>query len=125
MKNFFSNLALVIVAAVVVLFIVANRGKVEISLWPLPYLVDLPLYLVFFIGLFAGMVLAGAIGVIRRARSFARARRAEKESRRLQAEVDSLEQELDAGAPGSSPAGNEPEKEPEKAQIPKMPPDVP
>ncbi len=121
MKNFLTNISLVIVAVVVVLFIVANRGKVEISLWPLPYLVDLPLYLVFFIGLFAGMVLAGAIGVIRRARSFARTRRAEKESRRLQAEVDSLEQELDAGAPG----GSEVEKEPEKAQIPKMPPDVP
>ncbi len=105
----------------VVLFIVANRGAVTVSLWPLPYLVDLPLYLVFFIGLFTGLVLAGVIGVVRRARSFTRARRAEKQAQRLQAEVDSLEQELDAG----SMPGGEPGNVDATTAIPKLPPDVP
>lgn len=120
MKKLFTNLALVFLAAVVVLFIVANRGAVTVSLWPLPYLVDLPLYLVFFIGLFTGLVLAGVIGMVRRARSFARARRAEKQAQRLQATVDSLERELDAGSlPGSEPETEEP------VEIPRQPPDVP
>jgi uncharacterized integral membrane protein len=113
----FTNLALFLLAAVVVLFIVANRGIVEVNLWPLPYLVDLPLYLVFFIGLFAGILLAGAIGMVRRARSFARARRAEKEARRLQTEVDALEQELDADGG--------PEKNTAPVELPRLPPDVP
>lgn len=121
MKRFFTNLTLFLFAAVVVLFIVANRGAVTVSLWPLPYLVDLPLYLVFFIGLFAGILLAGVIGMVRRARSFARARRAEKEARRLQTEVDALEQELDAG----SPSDGEPENREGPAEIPRLPPDVP
>ncbi len=124
MKNLFTNLALVLLAAVVVLFIVANRGAVTVSLWPLPYLVDLPLYLVFFIGLFTGLVLAGVIGVVRRARSFARARRAEKQAQRLQAEVESLEQELDAGGvPGSEPGTPGSDEGP--SEIPRQPPDVP
>ncbi len=125
MKRFFTNLTLFLFAAVVVLFIVANRGAVTVSLWPLPYLVDLPLYLVFFIGLFAGILLAGVIGMVRRARSFARARRAEKEARRLQTEVDALEQELDAGSPSDSLAGGEPENREGPAEIPRLPPDVP
>lgn len=125
MKKLFTNLALVLSAAVVVLFIVANRGAVTVSLWPLPYLVDLPLYLVFFIGLFTGLVLAGVIGVIKRARSFTRARRAEKQAQRLQAEVDSLEQELDAGSLPGSESGNGPETDERPAEIPRQPPDVP
>ena len=109
----------------VVLFIVANRGAVTVSLWPLPYLVDLPLYLVFFIGLFTGLVLAGVIGVIKRARSFTRARRAEKQAQRLQAEVDSLEQELDAGSLPGSESGDGPKTDERPAEIPRQPPDVP
>ncbi len=103
-----------ILAAVVVLFIVANRESVNVSFWPLPYYKPMPLYLVFFIGLFVGMALAGAIGVIKRARSFARARRAEKQAQKLQTEVDSLEQELDAG-----------DSEDAQAEMPRLPPDVP
>lgn len=109
----------------VVLFIVANRESVNVSFWPLPYYKPMPLYLVFFIGLFTGLVLAGVIGLIKRARSFTRARRAEKQAQRLQAEVDSLEQELDAGSlPGSEP-GNGPETDERPAEIPRQPPDVP
>lgn len=115
MKRFLSNLALIILATIVVLFIVANRGTVTVSLWPLPFEVDLGLYLVFFIGLFAGIGLTLVVVSVKRARSFARARRAEKETRRLQTEVDSLEQELDAGATPADP----------EAELPRLPPDVP
>ena len=121
MKKLFTNLALGLLAVVAVLFIVANRESVNISFWPLPYYKAMPLYLVFFIGLFTGLVLAGVIGVVRRARSFARARRTEKQAQRLQAEVESLEQELDAGSvPGSEPGTNE-----GPTEIPRLPPDVP
>lgn len=44
---------------VIVAFAVANRGTVRVSFWPLPIDYGLPLFAVFLIGLFVGVILGG------------------------------------------------------------------
>ena len=65
-------IVLVPLAAVLVVFSVANRGGVTLDLWPLPYQVDLPLYLVLLgaliVGFAAGGLYVALTGAARRAR---------------------------------------------------------
>lgn len=62
MSLFWRVLAFVFLVVLVV-FTVANRGTVSFSLWPLPWTVDVSLYLLVLVpcllGLLAGMVLVG------------------------------------------------------------------
>ena len=44
-------------AILLILFAVSNRETVSLELWPLPFLVDLPLYLLFFLSLLVGAVI--------------------------------------------------------------------
>jgi uncharacterized integral membrane protein len=47
-------------AVVVVVFAVANRQTVELDLWPLPYSIDLPIYLAVLVPLLLGLLLGAA-----------------------------------------------------------------
>jgi uncharacterized integral membrane protein len=51
-----SWLVVALVAVVLILFAVSNRETVSLALWPLPALVDLPLYLVILATLLVGFV---------------------------------------------------------------------
>jgi lipopolysaccharide assembly protein A len=76
-------------AILLILFAVSNRETVSLELWPLPFLVDLPLYLLFFLTLLVGAVL-GAFA----ARIAGRGTR--RELRRRRRRIEGLERELAA-----------------------------
>jgi putative membrane protein len=76
-------------AILLMLFAVSNRETVSLALWPLPFLVDLPLYLLFFLSLLVGAVIGASA-----ARISGRGTRRELRHHRRQSEA--LERELAA-----------------------------
>lgn len=78
-----------VVAIVLILFAVSNRETVSIAFWPLPFLADVPLYLLCFLTLSIGAL----IGV--GAASFGR-RRDRRELRARRRQIESLQRELAA-----------------------------
>jgi lipopolysaccharide assembly protein A len=87
--KFFWWVVLALVALVLILFAVSNRENVSVELWPLPALVELPLYLVvlgtLLVGFFAGELVA-----------WVRNWRWRREARRSRDRIAVLERELDA-----------------------------
>ena len=81
----------VAVAAAIFLipFAVSNREPVSLGLWPLPFLIDLPLYLLVLLVLLAGFVIGATLGWIA-------GRRGRRELRRRRRRVEALERELAA-----------------------------
>ena len=68
-------------------FAVSNRGPVSLGFWPLPFLVDLPLYLLVLLLLLVGFVIGATTGWLA-------GRRARRELRRRRRRVEALEREL-------------------------------
>jgi uncharacterized integral membrane protein len=87
--KFFWWVVLALVALVLILFAVSNRESVSVELWPLPALVEVPLYLVvlgtLLVGFFAGELVA-----------WVRNWRWRREARRSRDRIAVLERELDA-----------------------------
>lgn len=48
----------------ITLFAIANRAPVDVSFWPTPLSVDLPLYGVFLIGLMLGVILTASMAAV-------------------------------------------------------------
>ncbi len=92
-----------LVALVLALFAVSNRETVALAWWPLPFVVQLPLYLSILAALLIGFV-AGALA------AWAGGRHVRRELRRRGRRIAALEHELAAtqaqlpGSPGSIPA---------------------
>jgi len=89
-------------ATVLGLFAASNRDPVSLGLWPLPFVIGLPLYLVVFgaliVGLLAGALAAWVAGG-RRRREFRRCRRrSEALARELAAAQSQLASPRQAGA---------------------------
>lgn len=82
-------IAVIIAAAVLSTFAVSNRQSVSLGLWPFPYAVGLPLFLLVFIALLIGCV----VGVLGAWLGGRRGRRELRDSRRR---VGALERELAA-----------------------------
>ena len=82
-----NSILAVIVALAVILFAVSNRAEVEITLWPMPFQVNMGVYAVVLVAVLVGFI-AGLIaawlagGAVRRDR------------RRLRGQVRDLEQNL-------------------------------
>ncbi len=93
--SFLRSLPFILITLVFVAFIVANRHGVMISLAPLPYSAELPLYIVLFAGIFIGFMFAGFVGVIKRLQGAVEHHGLKKESGRLKQQVENLEGELD------------------------------
>jgi lipopolysaccharide assembly protein A len=78
-----------LIAIVLILFAVSNRETVSVGFWPLPFLVDVPLYLVCFlsvvIGALIGVAIAWMAGHGKRRELRARRRRIEALERELTA----------------------------------------
>jgi lipopolysaccharide assembly protein A len=72
-----------------ILFAVSNRQPVSLGLWPLPFLADLPLYLLVLLMLLAGFVIGAAAARIA-------GRRLRRELRRRRRRIEALERELAA-----------------------------
>ncbi|MHB1217677.1 MAG: lipopolysaccharide assembly protein LapA domain-containing protein [Alphaproteobacteria bacterium] len=86
----------VLIAAPVVAFAVGNRGVATFQLWP--YEIDLPIFLVVFGALLAGMVLGALVTWMA---SIGPRRRARAEAKKLRAELAALKAASDAGAAAS------------------------
>ncbi|WP_222184231.1 LapA family protein [Geminicoccus harenae] len=59
MVKFLRTILALVGLLVIVLFAIGNRQPVEISLWPTPFMVDLPLYGVFLVAMIIGVILGG------------------------------------------------------------------
>jgi uncharacterized integral membrane protein len=90
-------MALALVALVLVLFAVSNREAVSVALWPLPAVVELPLYLVVLgtlvLGFFVGQLVTWVGGW-----------RWRREARRSRERIAMLERELEAERAGTPTA---------------------
>ena len=53
---------LIILGIVLLVFMLSNRGAVTISLYPLPYEIDMPLFLVFVAVFLLGLFFGGIVG---------------------------------------------------------------
>ena len=96
--------AFLVLAVLLVLFAVSNRETVSVAFWPLPYLADVPLYLLCFLALFVGAVIG--LGAATSARL-----RDRRELRARRRRIDSLERELTATQsqlPGNIPGASTP-----------------
>ena len=99
-----------VIAVAVLAFAIANRGPVTVSLDPLPWAVEAPLYLV----VLGGLVAAALGGALTAARLRRRARRAERQMARLTAAVPARD-----AAPAAPTA---PAEAPVPAPDPRTPP---
>ncbi len=95
-----------VIATVLILFAVSNRETVSVEFWPLPFLADVPLYLLCFLSLLVGALIGAAIAWIAGHRN-----RRKLRSRRRR--IEALERELTAT---QSQIGNH--SEPAKTQLP-------
>jgi lipopolysaccharide assembly protein A len=76
-------------AVVLILFAVSNRETVSVGLWPLPTLVELPLYLVVLGMLILGFILGELVAWVGGSRW-------RREARRSRRRITTLERELEA-----------------------------
>jgi lipopolysaccharide assembly protein A len=76
-------------AIVLILFAVSNREIVALELWPLPFEMPVPLYLLFFLGLLVGFLI-GAFA------AWVGGRGDRRELRRRRRRIEALERELAA-----------------------------
>jgi uncharacterized integral membrane protein len=82
-------LFVVVVAAVLALFAVSNRESVSLAFWPLPFLVELPLYVLVLAALIIGFVFGEFA-------AWLAAMRWRREVRRRGRRIAALERELSA-----------------------------
>lgn len=81
------------VGAAAIALSVANREPVPVSLAPLPYIFEIPMYFLFFIFAALGLFLAGLGGIVRQGIWRHRAKKAEKLVLQLEAKLDDREAE--------------------------------
>ena len=86
-----------LVAALLASFAVSNREAVELTIWPLPYLITAPFYLVLFVAVAASFIIGRIVG-------FIAASPVRRERRKLRSRVITLEAELAGLRPSISPA---------------------
>jgi uncharacterized integral membrane protein len=84
-----SWIVLAIVAVVLILFAISNREAVSVGLWPLPALVELPLYLV----LLGTLIVGFTVGELA---AWIRGWRWRREARRGRERIAALEREIEA-----------------------------
>ena len=87
--RFVGGLLLALLALLFVLFAVSNRESVAVGLWPLPVVVEVPLFFVALVALLVGFVL-GELA------AWVAARRWRREVRRRGRRIEALENELGA-----------------------------
>jgi uncharacterized integral membrane protein len=78
-----------VAAALLIPFALSNREPISLGFWPLPFLVDLPLYLLILSLLLAGFAIGATAAWIA-------GRRIRRELRRRRRRVEALERELAA-----------------------------
>lgn len=96
------------ITAVVLIFALANRGPIALSLWPFDITIELPIYLAVLGGLLLGFLLGGLAAWLAASRVRRRARRLAQEIQRQAAEIAELKKRHAHAASNVSPpaAGN-------------------
>lgn len=80
--------------ALAVLFALSNRGAVDLTIWPLPFIMPVPVYLVALGGLAVGFFAGGFVAWLGAGRSRARARAAERTVRARDVELEDLRRRI-------------------------------
>jgi uncharacterized integral membrane protein len=93
------------VTAVVLIFALANRGPVALSLWPLDIVIEMPIYLAVLGSLFLGFLAGGLVAWIAAGRTRSRARWLARETQRQAAEIAEMKKRQSHGAPPTPAAG--------------------
>ncbi len=83
----FYRAILLVLAIFLILFAVSNREGVSLALWPLPFLADMPIYLLCFLSLAAGAVFGASA-------AWLAGRRDRRELRNRRRRIAALEREL-------------------------------
>jgi uncharacterized integral membrane protein len=83
----FYRAGFLVIAIFLILFAVSNRETIAVGLWPLPFLADVPLYLLCFLSLLIGVLIGVSIAWIA-----GHSKRRELRTRRRR--IDALEREL-------------------------------
>lgn len=78
-----------VVAILLILFAVSNRETVSVGFWPLPFLADVPLYLLCFLSLLIGALIGSAV-------TWTAGHRNRRELRACRRRIEVLERELTA-----------------------------
>lgn len=104
MKLFFWVFAAILIA-VAVLFALSNRQAVELGLWPVPFVLDVPAYGLGLVAFAAGFLCGGFVVWLRAVASRMRAREAARRADRLQNEVDALRAQIEEGEKKAAPDG--------------------
>lgn len=97
-----SFLVTIPLALIVVIFAVANRAPISVSLWPLPWAVALPGYLIVLGSVLIGFLAGGIIAWLSGGKHRRKARRLAAETERLRAEL--AETKRRQQTPGTAPA---------------------
>lgn len=93
---------LLVIAVLLIVFAVSNREVVSLAFWPFPFLVEAPLYLLFFVTLLIG-------GLIGSATAWLAGGRNRRDLRRQRRRIEALERELTATQSQlADPAGPQP-----------------
>ncbi len=91
-------------ALLLVVFAVANRHEVRLELWPLPFALDLPAYLLVFLSALAGLMLGAAVTWLAGARSRRRARSERRRAEALERQLAEVNQRQLAEVKGPTPS---------------------
>lgn len=92
--RFLRRLITFIIALVIIVFSVLNRHDIAFFWSPDQTAINLPLYLIFFAGIFFGLLAAAYATSWLRLKAFARARTAERRVSSLENEIAALNQEV-------------------------------
>lgn len=117
MKLFY-RLMFIPVAAVFVVFAVANRQQLTLNLWPLPLEIDLPVYIAVLGALAAGMAIGGSAQWISDGKWRRRARAGKREASALERRltlVEAAREGEDAPGPDAAEA-----PAPRRARLPRI-----
>ena len=99
--HWFIAVPLIIVA---VLFALSNRGMVDLTLWPLPYVLGLPVFLLAMLPFVFGFLAGGFVVWAAAADTRRRARQAERAVVVQQRELEELRGRAESAAPASQTA---------------------
>ena len=83
----------ILLALALVFFSVNNRAPVTLSFAPFGFSADVPAFLLIFIGIFIGLILAAGVTGWLRLKGFARRRKAERRASSLEDQVSALSED--------------------------------